>query len=205
MEDKKGVSGVDIENVHTSIKVSTNEKGAFLIAATNGQLLEFQRQGYKTVRVRIPQGDIPPYFRIIMKKGVTDMPGGNLVKSDRYDYKADSIRFHELYKHELDFPKMSAIDMIASPFSALSSKNRAIWAFQEDYAEFEKEKYIDRTFNENVIMKYTGLKGDSLHYYMRRYRPSYEQLRSMTDYAFYNYIRESVKHYRNVNTPRNSQ
>lgn len=204
IEDRKPIAGVDIENVHASLHVTTNKAGAFIIPASSGQLLEFKKEGYQVTRVRIPQGYIPSYFRIIIKRGPSEIID-EYASKNRYDYRRDSIRFHELYKHELEFPKMSTFDMIASPFSALSSRNREIWQFQDDYDEFEKEKYVDKTFNETLVSKMTGLKGDSLHYYIRRYRPSYTQLRSMNDYTFYNYIKETVKAYRNVNNSRNAQ
>ena len=41
--------------------------------------------------------------------------------------------------------------------------------------------------------------------YMRRYRPTYDQLRSMGDYTFYNFIKTTAKQYRGRNTPRNAQ
>jgi hypothetical protein len=203
-EDKRPVAGVVIENIHTSLSISTDNNGSFLIAAAGGQLLEFRKPGFKTTRVRVPMGYIPSFFRIIMKKGLpviqeVEMP------PNRYDYRRDSIRYHELYKHELEFPKLSGFDMIAHPFSAMSSRNREIWQFQEDYEEFEKEKYVDRTFNAALITKFTGLKGDSLRTYMRRYRPSYPQLRSMNDYTFFNFIKTSVKYFRNADSPRGAQ
>jgi hypothetical protein len=205
MDDKQPIAGVSIENIHTSLDISTFDNGTFLIAASGGQLLEFRKPGYKTVRVRIPQGYIPSYFKIIMKKGISEIKDMYAERSTRYDYTSDSIRYHELYKHELDFPKMSGIDVIASPFSAMSGKNREIWAFQEDFDNFEKEKYVDKTFNEAVITRFTGLKGDSLRYFMRRYRPTYQQLKSMNDYTFYNFIKVSAQHYRNIQTPRGAQ
>ena len=157
MDTKKPVSGVSIQNIYTLLDITTDDQGGFIIAANSGQLLEFKKTGYKTARVRVPQGYIPPYFRILVKKGISD------IKPDMY----------------------------------VAHNNRY------DYTEFEKEKYVDKTFNEEVITKFTGLKGDSLHYFIRRYRPSYEQLKSMNDYALYNFIKASVQRYRMPNTPRN--
>jgi hypothetical protein len=205
MDNKRPVENVSIENVHTSLLVSTNNTGAFLIAAAGGQLLEFKKQGYKTTRVRIPNGYMPSFFRIIIKKGVSEMRDIYAAKGDRYDYTNDSVRYHELYKHALDFPKMSTFEMLASPFSAMSGKNREIWKFQDDYKEFEKEKYVDRTFNSELVAKFTGLKGDSLQYFMRRYRPSFEQLKAMNDYTFFNFIKSEARHYRSVTTPRGAR
>jgi len=202
--DKHPIQGVSIENIYTSLDISSGDHGAFLIAATGGQLLEFKKQGYKTTHVRVPKGYIPPFFRIIMQKGITEIKEMNIA-ANRYDYREDSIRTHELYKHELEFPRMSAIDMIAHPFTALSSHNQEIWRFQDDFEENEKEKYVDKTFNAALITKMTGLKGDSLQSYMRRFRPGYEQLRMMNDYDFFNYIKNTVHTYRSINTPRSAQ
>ncbi len=207
MDSKKPVTGTEILNIYTMLNVSTDGKGAFIIAASGGQLLEFRKAGYKTTRVRVPQGYIPPYFRIIIKKGIDEIskPNSYASRNGRYDSKSDSLRYHDLYKTELDFPRLSAIGAIQSPFSAMSKKNREIWRFQDEYYDFEKEKYVDRTFTEELVTKYTGLKGDSLHYFMRRYRPSYEQLKSMNDYSFYNFVKTSVYRYRSYSTPRNPQ
>lgn len=205
MDTKQAIANVLIENVYTSLDVTSNTDGSFNIAATGGQLLEFKMKGYKTARVRIPQGYIPSFFRIIIKKGISDVRDMSVAENSRYDYKADSIRYHDFFKHELEFPKMSSMDMMASPFSALSAKNRAIWQFQEDYAVFEREKYVDRTFNADLVTKFTGLTGDSLKYFMRRFRPDYEQLRTMNDYAFFTFIKKSAYNYRNSGAGRGAQ
>lgn len=201
MEDKKPVTGVAIENIFTGLNITTGSDGSFLIAGAGGELLEFRKPGYKTTHVRIPKGYIPPFFRIIITKGISPIKDAIASKDGRYNYKDDSIKFHELYKHELDFPKLNGLQAIASPFSALSKKNRQIWQFQDDYAEFEKERYVDKTFSDEVVTRFTGLTGDSLMAYKRRYRPSYEQLRSMNDYTFYNFIKVTVQRFRRPDRP----
>ncbi len=202
--DRHPMKDVHIENIYTSLDVMSGEQGAFLIAASGGQLLEFRKAGYKTTRVRIPQGYIPPFFRIIIAKGITDLKGQGIA-DNRYDYKKDSLRFYELYKHELEFPKLSGTDLISHPFSALSKRNREIWQFQDTYEEFEQQKYVDMAFNAALITKLTGLKGDSVQSYIRRYKPSYELLRSMNDYTYFNYIKNTVRSYRSYNMPRGAQ
>jgi hypothetical protein len=206
MDDKSLVDGVTISNIYTSLEVSTNSQGVFLIAAASGQLLEFKKPGYKMARVRIPHGYVPSYFKIIMKRGLPEISKDAYANhSNRYDYRSDSLKFRELYKHELDFPKMSAIDMVAHPFSAISGRNREIWQFQETFDEFEKDRYVDMTFNKDLIGRITGLAADSLNNYMRRYRPTYEQLRNMNDYTFFSYIKNSVHYFRTPNIGRGAQ
>ncbi len=202
-EARQPLSGVSIENIHTSLDIQSGNEGAFIIAATGGQLLEFKKQGYKTTRVRIPQGYMPSYFRIIMMKGVTEIKKD--VIAGRYDYKSDSLRYNELYKNILDFPKMSAIQTISHPFTAMSRVNQQKWHFQDVYVDFQQEKYVDMTFNPDIITKVTGLTGDSLQAYMRRFRPSYQQLRMMNEYTFFTYIKNTVRSYRSPDRPRGSQ
>ncbi len=201
MDNMKPIEGVAIENIYTNVSITTVADGSFVISAAAGELLEFRKPGFKVTRVRIPRGDMPSYFRIIMERGLTPPSDIYAAKGNRYDNKQDSIRFRELFQHQLDFPKLSGIEKVKSPFSALSKKNRMVWAFQEDYTNFEKEKYVDFTFNQELITKITGLTGDSVAKYIRRFRPSYEQLRGMNDYTFYTYIKTSVHRFRTPNRP----
>ncbi len=194
-DNNHALSDVSVSNVYTGISIRTAADGKFMMPVSKGQLLEFNKMGYKTERVRIPDGFIPPYFKIIMHQGI-DLPEYNAVLASSHDYKSDSIRFHDIYGHELDFPKMSTLDVINHPFSALSKKNQGIWAFQKQYEYYQEQKYIDYTFNEKLIKQLTGLQGDSALNYIRRYRPTYQQLRSMDEYTLYSYIKHSVYQYR---------
>lgn len=190
MDEKKPMSGVSIENIYTNTHTTTNTEGKFLISAAKGELLEFKKQGYQTAHVRIPDGTIPPYFKIILEHvWMAPLYAGG-------DWVTDSSNEYEIYKHELEFPKMTTLDMIQHPFTAMSKQNQEIWQFQKDYEYTEEQKYIDYKFNKKIITKLTGLSGDSLIAYMRRYRPGYQQARQMSDYNFYSYIRHTVLQYR---------
>lgn len=203
--DGKPMANVAVINVYNNSGYTTTDDGRFLITANKGELIEFRKLGYKIARVRIPAGTVPEYFKIILQKGPIELPEVNIAGRAK-DYKSDSLRFHEIYKHELEFPTMSTLDMIQHPFTALSKTNRQIWHFQKEYDRFQKEKYIDYTFNEKLVTNLTGLAGDSLERYMRYYRPAYEQLRNMSEYSFYSYIKQTVYRYRLANSPlRNTQ
>ena len=197
VNDGKPVANVSVINVYTGIGMATGGDGKFYITAGKNELVEFRKLGYKITRVRIPAGSVPPYFKIIIQKGPIELPEVNIAGQAK-DYKTDSLKYHELYKHELDFPTMSTLDMIQHPFTALSKRNREVWAFQKEYDHFQKEKYIDYTFSPELVSKITGLPADSVQRYLRFYRPSYEQLRSMNEYTFYNYIKQTVARYRSL-------
>jgi hypothetical protein len=201
IESRTPLADVHIKNVHTDNLVITDSAGQFSMEVDKGQLVEFHRTGYRTERMRIPEGIVPPFFKIFLEKDPIRLPE-YIVNQRGYDWKRDSLHYYETYKHALNFPQFSTLDAIRHPFSALSKRNRQIWAFQREYNWFEQEKYVDYTFNERIVHNLTGMPRDSAQAYLKIFRPTYEQLRSMTEYDFYNYIRYTVQQYREGYNPR---
>mgnify|MGYP000843841495 CR=1 FL=1 len=195
VDNREPVAGVHIHNIYTGQSVWSDTNGRFEILAHSGELIEFKKDGYKITRLRVPPGQIPPYFKIMIQKG--PQPLEDLLDPDKpRNYREDSLEYDQLYRHLLRYPRLTGIETLKHPFSAMSKKNQQIWAFQDNFAYFEQEKYIDYTFNETIISNLTGLKGDSLRAYMRKFRPSYVQLRQMNDFVLHLYIKETVHYYR---------
>lgn len=192
MKNKLPMNDVAIHNVNTGANASADKQGNFNIAASGGQVLEFKKTGYKTQRLNVPGGNVA-FFKIGLE---LDIPEKETVAGRPKNYKEDSLRYRELYKHELDFPKLTGMQAVAHPFSAMSKRNRQVWAFQDNYDATQQQKYIDYTFNDSLVNNVTGLSGDSLNTYMRMFRPGYEQLRSMDDYNLLTYIKKSAAAYR---------
>lgn len=191
------VANVSIQNIYTGVIVTGGNDGNFTMEIQKGQLIEFKKDGYNLLRVRIPEGILPPFFKVNLQKTNYEL---QLARAEENGppktYYDDSVMYSKLYKHELNFPKLTGLQAVQHPFSALSKKNQEIWAFQKEYSWFQKEKYIDYTFNEKLVNSITGLKSDSLQTYMHMFRPTYEQLRSMNEYTFYTYIRRTGELYR---------
>lgn len=189
------IAGVSIQNIHSGVRILSDSNGKFNLEGTGDDLIEFIMQGYETTRFRVPKGKLPVYFKITLLKERATLP--DYTPDGLYAaYLKDSIKYNELYKSAINFEKLTGLDVIRHPFSAMSKRNRQIWAFQKEFAYFQKEKFIDLTFNAAIVSNLTGLEGDSLTYYMRRFRPSYEQLHQMTEYSFYQYIRQNATFYR---------
>lgn len=189
------VDDVAVVNLHTEGGILSDAAGKFTLAATQGQLIEFRKTGYNVIRIRLPHGTLPAYFKVVMEKAPVELAAVEVNGIPR-DYKSDSLRYYQLYKEALEFPQLSGLDVIRHPFSAMSKRNRQIWAFQAHYIWYQQQKYIDFAFNEKVVASVTGLRGDSAQTYIQMFRPTYEQLRSMNEYAFYNYIKRTVTAYR---------
>lgn len=190
------MQGVNVYNIYTEEHIQTSKDGEFLVKIDEGQLVEFRKDGYKILRVRIPRGKRPSYFKVIMEKTGTDVEDYVNSRGAAPDYKTDSMRYYALYKETLEYPRLTGVEAIQHPFSAMSKKNRQIWAFQDEYRFYQEQKYIDYTFNPKLVNSITGLQGDSLQVYMEIFRPSYQYLRSMSEYAYYNYIKRTVEAYR---------
>lgn len=197
-EENRAVSEVIITNIHTNEVTTSDKDGKFSIAVTGGQLLEFKKDGYKVVRFRLPQGRTVSFYKVGMQRYNPSVPQFENMAAP--DYKTDSLKYALLYKKELEFQQMSTIQAIQHPFSALSKRSRQIWAFQQEYAWFQEQKYIDYTFNDNLITSLTGLAGDSLRVYKQMFRPSYTQLRNMDEYTYFGYIKRTVTAYRKRGT-----
>lgn len=189
-QNRELINGADLINIHTHEQATTDEMGQFAMHVENGQLLEIRKFGYKLLRVRIPPGNIPSYFKLMMVK----LP--NMETTIDNQYQRDSQSMRDLYKTYLDFPTLTGIEAINHPFSAMSKRNRQIWAFQKEFSQFEQQKFIDYKFNEKLVRQLTGLSGDSIAVYLSRFRPTYEQLVNMNDYAFYSYVKKSVEIFR---------
>jgi hypothetical protein len=205
-DTKKSLVAVQLLNIYNSKTSFTDSLGQFNIEANKGELIEIRGSGYKTTRFRLSQGHIPPFFKIYLDKLVIIDPDP-YASSNLTAYQIDSLKSHNLYRAALDYPRMSAMEQIESPFTALSKSNQQKWKFQESFAMFEREKYIDFTFNENLVRQISGLEGEELKRYMKRYRPNYEQLRNMSQYDYYNYIRLTAERFKKLSkpsSPRNS-
>src|SRR5690606_6515674 len=164
----------------------------FSIEVRKGHLVEFRKLGFKVVRIRIESEQLP-YYSIGMEKGPYELPEVNVTGSN---FVTDSIESSEVFEWAIEHYQLTGADVVAHPFDALSKRNRQIWAFQKRYQYFEQQKFIDYVFNDKLIHTITGLSDDALLQYKIRYRPSYEQIQSWTEYEFYVYIRDTGNRYK---------
>lgn len=195
VSDGRPINDAAILNIFTDNGVLSDNQGRFSLPAGKGQLIEFKKTGYKIIRMRLPQGTLPAFFKVVMEKNSVELDAFEVTGASK-DYKTDSARYHQLYKEAIDYPQLTGLDMVRHPFSALSKHNQQVWAFQKEYEWYQQQKYIDFTFNIKVVTAVTGLKGDSAQAYIQMFRPTYAQLRSMNEYMYYNYIKRTVTAYR---------
>jgi hypothetical protein len=188
MKTNQPMPNVNIVNTFTETGMTTDSSGTFTINAEKGHLIEFRRIGYKIVRVRIEAVALP-YYSIAMREGAFDIEE---IQITGKNYRTDSIENRETYKWAIDHYKLEGLDIVQHPFDALSKRNRQIWAFQKRYEYFEKEKFVDYVFNAKLIRKITKVDSTDMETYRRYYRPTYEQVKTWTEYEFLEYIKRTA-------------
>jgi len=200
LDTKVPLGNVEIFNSRTGAMVTTDDTGLFELAFEVGDVFEFRKEGFKTEWLRMESTVTANYYKILMKLILPNF----YVNHNKLtgDYSKDSAILVRLYAPQLGKAKLSGFEKIQHPFSAMSKHNRQIWAFQDNFVAFEKWKYIQYTFSDELIQKTTGLKGDSLYYFKKRFTPSYEQLRTMGIYELLKYIQESAAWYRTGINPK---
>jgi len=192
---KQPMYGVTIINIHTNRGTMTDSSGTFDVTVAAGELVEITKFGYQTIRIRIPKGELPKYYMLDMDIDYFDLDGVDIFGT-LTEHVRDSIKKAEVYRNQLDLPTMSGFDMVQHPFSALSKRNRQIWAFQKHFEHWEKDKFVDYVFNDDIIMQLTGIEEKDLLDYKRYYRPSYEFIKSLSnDYEYYEYLKYSGKEF----------
>jgi hypothetical protein len=190
LADSSFLDNVNVRNIHSMKGMTIQSKGKFELEVRKGELIEFSKIGYQTVRIRITNEKEPRYYNIVMNKAPIQLREVD-IRGKTLDYKKDSIRYRETYDLVLRKEKRNEIDMRSMPLAMLSRKNRQEWAFQEMYEIWEREKFIDFTFNERLVARITYLKEEELKQFMKRYRPSYDFLRTASDYEYLDYIKSS--------------
>ena len=187
-DTKKPLENVYIFNTFTQKSFITDTNGLFTIDVEKGELIEFQKLGYKIERVRISAKEELPYYSIAMVIGPRELED---VLITGKSYKMDSIIDRQTYKWAIDHYTLDGMEVLQHPFDALSKSNRQIWAFQKHFDYFEKEKYIDYVFNNTLIQKITPIDSADIENFKRVYRPSYNQIKAWNTYEFYDYIKRA--------------
>jgi hypothetical protein len=195
MANNSLMENVNIKNIYTQQGLTVQSDGQFTIPVKKGELIEFTKVGYQTVRVRILSEKEPEFYKIIMNKAPIELREVD-IRGKPLDYKKDSIRYRKTYDIVMRKEHKDDVDMRSMPLAMLSKKNRQEWAFQEMYAQWEQEKYIDFVFNDKLVSRITYLQDEDLKTFMRLYRPQYEFVRNVSEYEYLDYIKSCYYHYK---------
>ncbi|HZH88435.1 MAG TPA: hypothetical protein VFD78_04585 [Chitinophagaceae bacterium] len=192
IETDEPIEQVTILNSTTDDVYFSDADGSFEFEVQPNDVIEFRKMGFKSERVVIRQGPIP-YYHVALQPGSIEL---STVFIKGNSYREDSIQMAKVFDYALRQPKRSDINVLSNPFALLDPRARQIWRFQRMFHYFESEKYIDYVFNDELIYRINpDFDEEYLAEYMRKYRPSYEQIQAWTSYEYLEYVKRTSSLY----------
>ena len=191
VNDAQPIQNVVVHNIFTDEIVYTDSNGMYAINVKQGELVEFKKVEYKLIRKRI-HSTKSVHFDVPMVYGVIELDEF-IVYGKSQMRLIDSIKTAEVFRKALSQRK---VDVMRSPFTALSKDYRRTMAFQERYYNTERDKYVEFVFSKELIAQLSDLGVDSIEDYRMRFRPTYENMANWGEYEFYDYVKKTVSIYR---------
>jgi hypothetical protein len=204
MDSKTDVplDGATIFNTTQGIFRKAGQNGMFSIRAGNNDVLIFSSTGYRSDTIRISEDILTTGLYIGLQLSPVSL---DTVTVTQRTYSEDSLMRRREYAHLLDRPVKTlrggnnaqhGFGVSISPITYLSRSERQKRQFRKQFAKYEEDAYIDYRFSPGYVHRVTGLQGEELQKFMRKYRPSYAALRGMLQEDLLLYINDSLKKFK---------
>ncbi len=192
-----------ITNESTKKMITPDQNGFFSILATRGDLIFINAFNYDFDTVKATYG-LPDTLHIQLIRTNEVLPNVTVTTTAGYThYQLDSLRRRESFINDMGgVGKMSkvgkadnmgagvGINLDAFSRNRTKDRNKAYRTF--DF--LEDQAYVDYRFSPQTISQITGLKGDSLVSFLRKYTPSYKWLRKHpSDEDVLYYVNDKMK------------
>jgi hypothetical protein len=185
---------VTVTNVATQQSVYSNDKGLYSISAHTGDVLAFSYIGYKTVERRVPPFVTIATINIVMEKTAYQLQEFQLLPGNLTPYQKDSLNRAVTYRVPLQrrppSPFRSPVSALAEKFSKRAKRT---YQFQKDFRQGEIDYFVGTRYTPELVTELTGLKGDSIGYFMYAYPMPYDFARAASDLEIKIWIRENFK------------
>lgn len=193
-----------ISNENTKKMITPNQNGFFSITATRGDFISINAFNYNFDTIKAIN-NLPDTLQIALIRVNEILPGVTVSTQGYTRYQLDSLRRHDAFISDMGgIPKMQkvgkadnmgagvGINLDAFARKRTKDRNKAYSTF----GYLEKQAYIDYRFSPQNVSQISGLKGDSLISFMRKYTPSYEWLRGhATNEDVLYYVNDSMKEF----------
>ena len=195
------VSNVSVLNKRTRTKVLSSELGLFRISAIIGDTILFSKAGYSDL-IHV----LPSLSDLVLKmQPVIELAEVKVLAQTKQE---ELQEFRDQYRKKGSFyaGKPPLLAYIFQPITALyellgKTPNQAR-RFNLFYLRELEQTEVDRRFNSYAIAKITGLNESDLKNFMVLYRPGYEILSQMDEYAMINYVRKSLATFNSSGRPK---
>jgi hypothetical protein len=187
------VKGVQITAVNdANAKTVTDAQGRFTLSGTGGESFYIAAPGYAQQIRRAPElvGNVP--WRIQLQLFSVSL-GEVRVRPFSEGYQLDSFSRVKTYERALARQRSGGMSPVSFLAERISPKQRRLFAFQNDFARMEDEKFIDSRYTPELTAEMTKLSGDSLAHFMNQNPMPYDFARAATDLEIKMWIKDRYK------------
>ncbi len=191
-----------ITNESTKKMITPDQNGFFSISASRGDLIFINAFNYNFDTVKAIS-NLADTLQISLIRVNEILPGVTVTTQGYTRYQLDSLHRREEFVSDMGgigkMPKISKADNMGAgiginldAFARKRTKDRN--AAYSTFNYLEKQAYIDYRFSPQKISQISGLKGDSLIGFMRKYTPTYDWLRQHpADDEILYYVNDKLK------------
>ncbi|NRF38329.1 hypothetical protein [Pedobacter foliorum] len=183
------LENVEVNNVITKEKATTNAKGEFKIKATVNQTLVFIQPGYFSDTLFLINVKPIRKYMILNNRFLNTVE----IKAEAFQ---PEIQYADVYR------KAKVIRLAQNQPFALSlsrifgREGKFARRFKRKLEREVTERKIDQRFNEKVVKALTPLTGAELDYFMVLYRPTIKKLDKMDDDDLKFYLMDAYKEFK---------
>lgn len=180
----------------------TDVYGRYSIWVRATDSLFFSYQGRETGKYPILKMEDARQFNMALHVQVYALP--NVIVRPP-NYQMDSLMNRMDYAKYFDYRKPNPLKNInvgptgvgMDPNEIINmfrfKRNRSLASLQRRLVTEEQDKYIDFRFNKKFVNKLTGMQGEDLAFFMRKYRPPYDFVAITNQLEFGYYIQQCYK------------
>lgn len=193
------VPGATITNLNTKQSSVSTSAGTYEIPASNKDMIVFSASGLKNDTLKVEEQLLKTGYDVGFTIDGTMLKNVTVSSS----YQLDSLRrrndYAKIYEKQPGLTggntPEAGFGLVLSPISYFSKNAKKTRQFRKRLKKQEEDAYIDYVFSPMWVSKLTGLKGDSLHLFLYKYRPSYEMARGLDRPGMIAYINDRYKEF----------
>lgn len=186
------LSGASVINIQSQRTALTDATGSFNLSAVYNDQIAVTMPGYKSITRRVPFLRQGAELRIELYKLNYELE--EFVFRPKYTpYQLDSMERRAVYKRALSRHKSSVASPVSWVAEKFSKNSKRIFRFQQNYNQWEDQKFIDTRYTPELVSQMTGLQGDTLAFFMNAYPLPYDFARAASDLEIKIWIRENYK------------
>jgi hypothetical protein len=193
-DTKEILKHVSVYNKTTTDQMYCTEDGYYSIPIHSGDTVLFEILGYFPYKYFAGTINGPVNKNVLLAVQKNILAGVTVYGTTQY--QRDSLEREKLFGKEVNKEQVSTfMSPVTSLYQQFSKKYKDLRKFQAQYAENEKQKFIDTKYTYELVNKVTNLQGDSAAYFMNAYPMEYNFARTSKEIDIKFWIISNYKEY----------